>query len=277
MGSTMLLIFIVLSGSIEHGPVNQFYWLQADTANITGAPELSRWTFWGLCGVSDNKNSNCTSLEPAYPLSPVDDFGTTVGVPTDFVSNRDTYYYLTRFSFCLFLIALCFIGIALIFYILSWCSYTFSKTVFVTIVIGTLLNMAASACQTAATVLAKNAFKDADLSVSIGVKMMAFAWTTVALNIILFFITGGSFLRKAYKAHKEFVELQNYKEQALTYEQQQQQQQQLRFQQQQQQQDLEAAAATSVVADEPQPQESHQSGIKFFKIRRTHKSDEESI
>ncbi|QEU58589.1 Sur7 [Kluyveromyces lactis] len=273
MGSTMLLIFIVLSGSIEHSPVNEFYWLQADTSNITGAPALSRWTFWGLCGVSGNKNVNCSSLEPAYPLSPVDDFGTTEGFPSDFVSNRDTYYYLTRFSFCFFLIALVFIGVGLIFYVLSWCSYSFTKTVFVAIVIGTLLNMAASACQTAATVLAKNAFKDADVSVDIGVKLMAFSWTTVALNIILFFITGASFIRKAYKAHKEFVELQNYKEQALSYE---QQQQQLQFQQQQQQQDLEATGAATAI-DEPQPQESHQTGIKFFKIRRTQKSDEESI
>lgn len=282
LGSTLLLIFIVLSGSITDAPINEFYWLQADTSNITGAPDLSRWTFWGLCGVSGGKNVDCSSLEPAYPLSPVDNFGTTVNVPSDFIANRDTYYYLTRFSFCFFLIALVFTGVALIFYVLSWCSYTFTKTVFVTIVFAVIINMAAAACQTAATVMAKNAFHDADLSASIGVKMMAFSWTTVFLNVCLFFLTGGSFLRKAYRSHQEYMEMQRYKDQAINYEMQQQQ----------------VANATAALAATPQPElnaapidleanesaahadntqpESH-TGIKFFKIRRTHKSDEESI
>lgn len=281
MGSTLLLIFIVLSGSIVESPVNKFYWLQADTSDIAGAPEISRWTFWGLCGVSGDNNVNCSYLQPAFPLSPVDDFGTTVNVPRDFVSSRDTYYYLSRFSFCFFLISLVFIGVALIFYVLSWCSYTFSKTVFVTITIGTLLNMAASGCQTAATVLAKNAFKDAGLSAKVGVKLMAFSWTTVAMNIVLFFVTGASFIRKAYKAHQEFVELQKYKDQALGYEMQHQQFQPLSTAgaDPAYAQDLEANGASSLHDDRPapQPQEPHQSGIKFFKIRRTHKSDEESI
>ncbi|BAO38050.1 protein SUR7 [Kluyveromyces marxianus] len=273
-GSTLLLLFIVMSGSINHAPINKFYWLQADTSNISSAPALSRWTFWGVCGVSGGKNVNCTDLGPAYPLSPVDNFHTKVGMPHDFVANRSTYYYLTRFSFVFLLLALVFVGLAMLFYLMSWVSGAFQGTIFVLIGLGTLLNITGSACQTAAVAMAKNKFKDDHFKAKIGVKMMAFAWTTVALDICLFFLLGSFFLKRVYNAHREFVELQKYKEQTAA----------VGYDQQGLDQGIGGMGPVNTMGpiagdtvEDPKPEPPHQSGIKFFKIRRTHKSDDESM
>ncbi|SCW00767.1 LAFE_0C11540g1_1 [Lachancea fermentati] len=276
-GTTLLLILIVLSGAINDYPVDRFYWVQGDTSNISGAPALSRWTFWGVCDRNSSGSTVCSDLSPAYPISPVDNFGTTVNVPSDFVDNRSTFYYLTRFSFCFFWIALAFIGIAFLLYAISWCSYAFTKVVFILVTVGALVDMAAVSCQTAASVMARNAFHNANLSSDIGASLFGIAWASVACSLYLFFATGASFIKRAYQSHKEFVEMQKYKEQALMYQGKQ-----------------EALAPTDVaesygmnedlehnqaaVISEPQPQESHHSGIKFFKIRRTQQpGDQESV
>lgn len=277
-GTTLLLILIVLSGAIKEYPINRFYWLQADTANITGAPPLTRWTFWGVCNSTGNDITQCDGLAPAAPISPVDNFGTTIGVPSDFISDRDTYYYLTRFSFCFFWISLAFIGISLILYVFSWCSLAFTKVVFLLVLVGSLLDIAAVSCQTAATVMGRNAFHDSGLSASIGASMLGIAWASVACCLILFFTTGATFIRRAYQSHKEYVQMQQYKEQALMY---QGKQEALGINPETADsynvpQDLEGGQVNA--PDVTQPQESHHSGIKFFKIRRTQKnSDEESI
>ncbi|AET38667.1 Sur7p Ecym_3165 [Eremothecium cymbalariae DBVPG len=275
-GNTLLLLLIVLSGGIDNRPINRLYWLEANTTAIDGAPDVSRWTFWGLCSKTDNRNTNC-SLSPAYPLSPSENFKMSSGVPSDFTSNMDTYYYLSRFSFCFFWIALSFLGIGFLFYVFTWCSYSFTKVVFTLVLIGCMFDMAAVACQTAVIVMARNAFNEGNMSPKIGAAMMGLAWASVACSIITFFGTGISFIRRAWRAHKEYVEMQNYKEQALRY-----------------QNTKETAAmdqpvvydtnpdlenASAIVGDELHHQpETHQSGVKFFKVRRNKKvADDDSI
>lgn len=85
-GSILLIFLTLLAGSRNTTPLNQIYFLQADTGNIPGAPPLSRWTFWNLCGVTDGKN-DCGKSHPDFPFDPPShrNFDTTDNVPQEFI------------------------------------------------------------------------------------------------------------------------------------------------------------------------------------------------
>ncbi|QLL34582.1 hypothetical protein HG536_0G04440 [Torulaspora globosa] len=183
-GNTLLLILIIISGGTNTNPINNFYWVQADTSGIPNAPSLTRWTFWGACS-TQNGSTNCGDhLSPAYPISPVDNFGTKTNVPNKFITDRDAFYYLTRFSFCFFWIALAFIGVSFLLYVGTWCSYGFSKVVWILTSVGALFNVTAVVLQTAASVMARNAFSDADRAASLGSDLFGIAWASVVLSLL---------------------------------------------------------------------------------------------
>lgn len=114
------MLLTILGGSVQKNPTNQFYYLQADTSNIPGAAQLTRWTTWNACGVTNGRNL-CPGVHPAYAFDPPRNFGTTQGVPPQFIGTRK-YYYLTRFMFAFHLIALFFSVCALFTGLLALCS-----------------------------------------------------------------------------------------------------------------------------------------------------------
>ena len=82
----MLSFFILLAGAINAYPLNLVYFLEADTSGISNARPLTAWTVYSNCGISGNdQTSDCTAPTPAYPFDPPSNFGTTNGVPADFV------------------------------------------------------------------------------------------------------------------------------------------------------------------------------------------------
>lgn len=93
-GAVLLQFFIILSGAVDHTPIDKFYFLESSTNGIPGARNPSRWTFWAICGRDPNNghNGNCGSTVPALPFDPVRNFGTTDNVPDEFlkqyVANR---------------------------------------------------------------------------------------------------------------------------------------------------------------------------------------------
>lgn len=182
-GNTLLLILIVLSGSMNNYPVDRFYWVQADTSGIPNAANTTRWTFWGACSIVDGRTS-CNDLSPAAPISPQDNFNTKVNVPHKFINDRDTYYYLSRFSFCFFWIALAFVGIAFLLYILSFCSNIILQVVLILCIMGFIFNMVAVVLQTAVSVMARNAFHDADRSAKISAPLLGIAWASFVVSLI---------------------------------------------------------------------------------------------
>ncbi|AAS53739.1 AFR368Cp [Eremothecium gossypii ATCC 10895] len=281
-GNTLLLLFIVFSGSIESSPIDRLYWLRAQTDGFNGAFGWSKWTFWGLCNGEGAHNRECGRMSPAYPLSPADNFGGVL--PARFVEDQDTFFYLSRFAFCFFWIALSFIAIAFLFCVFTWCSYSFTKVVFTMVLIGCVFNVAAVACQTAVVVMARNVFRDDGREAKIGPELMGIAWASVACSLLVFFFSGISFIRRAWTAHKEYVEMQHYKEQALKY-------QGTKHGSDGQMDhsivydtnpELEGGAVPvndvrPVQAPVAEPQR-HQSGVKFFKIRKTKNTvDDESL
>ena len=82
-GAGVLLFFVILGGTRDHTPLNDIYFLSADTSAIPGAPKLARWTLWNACETA-NGRSVCNGVHPAYPFDPPRNFGTTKGVPSNF-------------------------------------------------------------------------------------------------------------------------------------------------------------------------------------------------
>lgn len=126
-GGLLLSLFILLAGAVDGNPVNRWYFLQVDTSNISGAPPLSRWTFWNICdgssGVDVCSGQGFGSISPARPFDPPSgrNFGTTQGVPNGFVGTR-LYFYLSRCMFAFALIALFFGACALLTGLLALCT-----------------------------------------------------------------------------------------------------------------------------------------------------------
>lgn len=81
----MFLTF--LGGANHHRPLNEIYFLQANTSNIPGAPAVSRWTFWNVCSVDSHGKSHCGTSHPTFPFDPPghNNFNTDVNVPHQFI------------------------------------------------------------------------------------------------------------------------------------------------------------------------------------------------
>ncbi|CCK71090.1 Sur7p KNAG_0G00330 [Huiozyma naganishii CBS 8797] len=182
-GNTLLLILIVLSGAITSTPIDRFYWVEADTAGIPNAGDTTRWTFWGACTVENGITTCDRYLQPAAPISPVDNFHTKEEVPHSFIAHRDRYYYLSRFSFCFIWIALAFIGIAFLLFVLSWFSQSISQVVLILSIVGCIFDSVAVILQTAVSVLARNAFHGGDRDARISAPLLGIAWASLVCSV----------------------------------------------------------------------------------------------
>ncbi|CCH42994.1 putative membrane protein [Wickerhamomyces ciferrii] len=248
-----------------------FYWIEADTSDISGAPDISRWTFWGLSS-KDGKSNKREQLAPAYPFSPVDNFDTTENVPKDFQSNEKVYYYLSRFSFAFFWIALAFVGVSLLISIFSVFSYSVIKVNSWLTTLALLFDAGAVAFITAVAVLGRSAFKSDNKYVHLGPALLGIAWASVAILIILFFLTWGELIAASYKKHRTRVQNEKAEENNAYVP-----------PAQNDQIPAPPAQQTQYANEDPyatQKQENlnnTDSGIKFFKIRRHNKEDGESV
>lgn len=259
-GTTLMLLFIVFSGSINHFPFNRFYWVQADVSAIASAgADIARWTFWGLCypdHFDSGSTNNCPSLGPDVPISPFDNFGNSTAIPIDFINNRDTYYYLSRFAFPFLLIALIFSGVSFIGSLFSPCWMAMKKVVTFFVAIACIFCMAGASLITAVSVMTRNKFHDDGARAKIGSDSLGMVWASTACLMILFLLTCCSTMRKVYKKHKE-AEAREYQD-PLTA----------------QPQPTNTLPPTEDYNQ--QPQES--AGIRFFKIRRNQeKTEEDSV
>jgi len=193
-GGLLLQFFTILSGAINHNPINKFYFLQASTNSIPDARNPSRWTFFAICGVdpSNGNNDNCGSVVPALPFDPPRNFGTEEGVPEQFIGTN-MYYLLSRFMFAFYLIALFFAAIALLSGLLALCSrlggYLSAMTTFVALFFQAL----AAALMTAWVVKGRDNFRSAGQEASIGKYLMGFTWAAVACYFLatVMFCLGG--------------------------------------------------------------------------------------
>lgn len=122
-GSLAMLLFLVLSGVRNATPLNKTYFLQAHTEGITGARQISQWTYFYVCG---DGNVDCTSAKAAYPFGDAWDSNadnapdTLIGDSGNGTSSKKIYY-LWRFGWVFIMIALFFSSITFIASFLSCC------------------------------------------------------------------------------------------------------------------------------------------------------------
>ncbi|KAA8909826.1 hypothetical protein TRICI_004347 [Trichomonascus ciferrii] len=113
---------------------------------------------------------------PTEPLEPLAAYQTT--------SSKTTI----RFSFPFFLIGLFFTVVAFFMSFFSFCS-RLGAALSATMQFLSLLFVTTAAClATAVYVMGRNAFQDQGNDASLGVKMFAFAWTSVALLLLSFIL-----------------------------------------------------------------------------------------
>lgn len=190
----MLQFFTILSGAVNHSPIDQFYFLQASTNNIPNARNPSRWTFFAICGVDSNNghNADCGAVVPALPFDPPRNFGTDENVPERFIGTHQ-YYYLSRFMFAFYLIALFFAVVALFTGGLALCSRLGGYLSAVTTSVALFFQTLAAVLMTAWVVKGRDIFRGAGYEAKIGVKLMAFTWTATAcfaISTVLFCLGG---------------------------------------------------------------------------------------
>lgn len=257
-GTMLLLLFIIMAGSGDHTPLN-FYWVRADTSNISGAYSESAWSFWGVCSYPGFKDCQ---RGPAYPISPKDNFQTLQGVPSDLVNNRDNVYYLSRFGFCFVVIAICFTGVALIVDLLGFFFQIIDKIVSIFVGFALFFIAGYNAFYTSAAVLARNAFSNEGQSTKLGVKLIAVSWTSLVTIAIVFFTTCATNVTRSYQKHMARV---NATQGSGGYG----------------VGGAPAAEESSFTRENEQPEtsEGNSGGIRFFKIKRNQKAsdEEESI
>jgi len=182
-GGIVLQFLVILSGAVSGSPENQIYFLQASTNGISPQPRNpSRWTFFAICGVDSNgHNSNCGSVVPALPFDPParSNFGTTNGVPAQFIGTH-SYFYLSRFMFAFYLIALFFAVVSFFTGLLALCTRLGSLLSGFNTMIAFFFQALAAALMTAWTVKGRNAFRSNGQSASLGVKAYGFTWAAFA-------------------------------------------------------------------------------------------------
>jgi len=199
-GGILFQFFVILSGAVNGSPENQIYFLQASgLQRITGARNPSRWAFFAICGVnSAGHNANCGSVVPALPFDPPRNFGTTMNIPEQFIGTHK-FYYLSRFMFAFYLIALFFAVCALFTGLLALCSRLGGYLSGLNTAIALFFQTLAAALMTAWTVEGRNAFNKGGYRASLGKKAYGFTWAAMACFLIatVLFCTGGTIGRNS--------------------------------------------------------------------------------
>jgi hypothetical protein len=200
MAGSILLIFLTLLGGARNSvPLNEIYFLQADTSNIPGAPALSRWTFWNLCSVTADGKSDCGSSHPDYPFDPprANNLNTTENVPQQFIGTRH-YYLMSRFMFPFIIIGLFFAVLSLFSGLLAMCTRIGSYISGFLAWLALTFQVITTCLMTACYVQGRNAFSSNGQVSKLGVKAFAFMWTASACLFLscLLYCLGGAVGRK---------------------------------------------------------------------------------
>jgi len=186
-GGIVMEFLIVLSGAHLGSPVNQVFFLQASTNGISDATRNyhnpARWTYLSICGVGNGLNYDCGATKAALPFSPVQNFGTTMGVPQAFLGGHK-FYYLSRFAWAFYIVALFFAVVAFFLGFLALCTRLGAYLTGLMAMSAAFFQTLTAALMTAWTVQARNAFRRNNQSAHLGVKAYAFTWATMACFLI---------------------------------------------------------------------------------------------
>ncbi|KAI5294536.1 hypothetical protein KEM52_003774 [Ascosphaera acerosa] len=203
--ANLLLMFVLLAGANNANPLKRFYFLEADTSAIPGAPKTSRWTFWAVCAKSDGGHNECHNRKAAVPLDPPGkhNFKTKEGVPDGFIGTRH-YFYTTRFFFAFFLIEMFFAVLSLITGIIACCTTIGSFVSAFLTMITLVFQIITASLMTAGYVQGRQRFKNDGRHAKIGRYLFAFMWVSVVLLFLssMLYCIGGVIPTAAKAAKK---------------------------------------------------------------------------
>jgi len=194
-GGLLLQLLTILSGahSVENSFINKVYFLQAATTGITNARNPTRWTFWSVCGVVNGLTGNCGAVVPALPFDPPRNFGTSDGVPAAFIGTHK-FYYLSRFMFAFYLVALFFAAIAFLTSVLALCTRLGAYLSGLNVMIALFFQTLTAALMTAWTVEGRNAFRSNGDAAKLGTYAYGFTWGAMGCFLVstILFCVGGA-------------------------------------------------------------------------------------
>ncbi|KAM7201912.1 protein SUR7 [Naviculisporaceae sp. PSN 640] len=191
--SLVMLWFVILSGITSVSPLRQTYFLRANTAGIPGALPISQWTYFRICG--DN-NNDCRSARPALPLGSA--WGSDhTNVPAELAGDYDqttsyTYWYMWRFGWVFFILALFFEVVTFFSGFLAFCSRLGSAISGLIALLALLFYSAAVALMTATFVKTRNAFIREGREATLGTWAFGFAWggwAALFISAVLFCVS----------------------------------------------------------------------------------------
>lgn len=183
VGATIMSFFLILSGGREGGTLENFYWLKANTTGFNDAPDETRWFNYQFCGYGNGDLFNCSSRAPAKPFSPRDNFGASPLMPSSFLNNRDTYYYLSRVAWAMLLIAVFCEVVTLIPQLIGIFKHIRILSILATVFhwLSLFFILLAACLYTGCYAKATRAFHSEDRSARMGAKCFALLWTSVFL------------------------------------------------------------------------------------------------
>lgn len=198
-GSLAMLFFIVLAGVTDAAPLNNTYFLEANTARIRGARPVSRWTYLYICGPG---NLDCTAARPAPGVGWAWASG-GVGAPAELAgpwadgTTSEYYWYMWRFGWVLFLITLFFEVMAFFASFIACLGRLGSAVAGLVSMTALFFLTIAVALMTATFVKMRDAFLAAGMDAHIGVYAFGFAWGAwaallIATGLLAAGVRGGS-------------------------------------------------------------------------------------
>lgn len=195
-GSLVLLFFVILSGVKTTTPLNKVYFLQADTSSISGARPVSQWTYFYTCGEG---NQDCGKAIPAMPFGAAW-VGGGEGAPAGLIGKHykhttsTYYYYMWRFGWVMYLLALFFDVCAFFTSLLAPCSRLASGLSATVLGFALFWMSLAAALMTITFVKARNEFTRHGITAHIGRYALGFtwgAWAAMFLAMIMLYLGCG--------------------------------------------------------------------------------------
>ncbi|KAI2604877.1 SUR7/PalI family-domain-containing protein [Hypoxylon fragiforme] len=192
-GSLAMLFFVILSAVTTTSPLQETYFLSANTDGITGARSVTQWAYFYICG---ENNQDCSKATPAPPLGWAWS-GNPENAPSELIGEHggDTtseyFFYMWRFGWVFYLIALVFSILAFFSGFVACCGRLGSAIAGLMALVALFFHTIAVSLMTAVFVRMRNIFIANGREASLGRYAFGFSWgswTALLIATILFCI-----------------------------------------------------------------------------------------
>ncbi|KAJ2894018.1 SUR7/PalI family-domain-containing protein [Zalerion maritima] len=194
-GAITMMMFVILSGLNSTLPLDETYFLRADTNGITGAKEVTQWTFFYICG---KDNEDCGKPHAALPFGYAWD-SNAENAPEKLIGGHgnDTtssyYFYVWRFGWVFYMISLFFTVCAFFGGFLACLGRLGAKLSGLASMCALFFYTIAVSLMTVQFVKARDQFQKDGRDASIGKYAFGFswgAWAAIFVAIVLFCVGG---------------------------------------------------------------------------------------